>query len=437
MGISQRFHLRLTVFSWESPKIEMNLSKKLKEDEVSESMSKEGSVYIKKIGVIVACLILLNLPLLLVSTQVKSRESYQDQAAKTVAQGWGESVHFGGVVVRHGTDEFYPTGAKTHIIMETSLKKKGNFEVPVYTAKVSTNVKFVNHRIKKSKEVLLSRLEINSDSMRSLQSFQVVDVKTGKKIPLSLNPDNTKQLIAKLGVKQTSVHWQIDLVFQGTRPLVFESFADKETLVMEGDWSKPKFLESTLPSKTRLKDSHFFAQWDITALPFAAGADRTSKVIGVELLPHSTDYSKIDRAVKYGILYIAMTFLLMFLLEFLTDYKVHTVQYCMIGLSITVFYLLLLALSEEVGFDWAYLSASVATIFLVIFYLYGFIRNKKYIFICLSEQVFISGFFFLLLRLQERSFLLGSVVLFLTLAVFMLTTRQFDWSKGRFLGERS
>ncbi len=140
----------------------------------------------------------------------------------------------------------------------------------------------------------------------------------------------------------------------------------------------------------------------------------------------------IEKAVKYGILFIALTFILVFIVEFVSKAKIHPLQYGLIGLSISVFYLLLLAISETVGFDIAYLISSLAVTGLIVFYVKGFLNQKKFVRMILTEQIVLNGFFYTLLSLEESAFLIGSLGLFIALTIFMMITRKFDWYSGSF-----
>ena len=107
-------------------------------------------------------------------------------------------------------------------------------------------------------------------------------------------------------------------------------------------------------------------------------------------------------------------------------------QYGLMGLAISVFYLLLLAISESTGFDIAYGISTAAVTGLILFYIKGFIREVKFVRMILCEQLVLSGFFYLLLSLEESAFLVGTIGLFIVLTAFMAVTRKFDWYNSTF-----
>ncbi len=201
---------------------------------------------------------------------------------------------------------------------------------------------------------------------------------------------------------------------------------------MVGNWTKPKFIDEILPTDTITSSKGFEATWTLNALPKWENGSREVKSIGLNHLWISTDYSMIEKAVKYGILFIALTFILIFIVEFMSKAKIHPLQYGLIGLSISIFYLLLLAISESLGFDIAYLLSSLAVTGLIVFYVRGFLNQKKFVKMVLIEQIILSTFFYILLALEEKAFLIGSIGLFVALSVFMTITRKFDWYTGSF-----
>ncbi|RYZ83952.1 MAG: cell envelope integrity protein CreD, partial [Proteobacteria bacterium] len=205
------------------------------------------------------------------------------------------------------------------------------------------------------------------------------------------------------------------------------SNSDQDTVKILGNWTKPKFSDEILPAQSKLDQNGFEAVWNLNSLPKFEDSSRTNKTVGLTHLWVGSDYSKIEKAIKYGILFIALTFLMVFIIEMRSKIKIHPFQYGLIGISISLFYLLLLAISEVIGFDAAYAIATGAVTTLIGFYVHGFIKDKVFIRTIIAEQVLLSGFFYLLLSLEESAFLVGTLGLFMALAAFMSLTRKFDW----------
>jgi inner membrane protein len=153
----------------------------------------------------------------------------------------------------------------------------------------------------------------------------------------------------------------------------------------------------------------------------------SAAAFGVTLLSPVDTYRANDRAVKYQILFIGLTFLAFTLLELLSTLRVHAIQYLLVGFALCLFFLLLLSLSEHVGFARAYVTAAVATVALIGGYVrvvLGDTRRGLGIGALLSV---LYAFLFVLLQLEEYALLFGSIGLFFVLALVMGLTRRVNW----------
>jgi inner membrane protein len=148
---------------------------------------------------------------------------------------------------------------------------------------------------------------------------------------------------------------------------------------------------------------------------------------GVKLIPAIDEYQKIMRTAKYAIMFLALTFLAFFMTEVLTRRVIHPIQYVLIGLALVIFYTLLLSLSEQFNFNKAYWIASLATIALITLYTRSVLANNRATIIIFGILTILYGFLFIILQLQDYALLLGSIGLFVILAVVMYVTRNIDW----------
>jgi inner membrane protein len=130
-------------------------------------------------------------------------------------------------------------------------------------------------------------------------------------------------------------------------------------------------------------------------------------------------YQKSIRSAKYGILFIALTFLALLFVEFSTDSKIHVFHYLQLALGLVLFFSLLNALSEQIGFNLAYLAASLSTIALITTFLKGLIRQNKPVLLMTGLLVFLYSFIFILLTLNDYAYLAGNIGLFILLAITM------------------
>ena len=153
----------------------------------------------------------------------------------------------------------------------------------------------------------------------------------------------------------------------------------------------------------------------------------TDADFGVNLVTVADHYQKSSRSAKYAILVILFTFLSFFLNEIITKQKIHPFQYILVGFAVLVFYLLLLSISEQLGFNLAYLISAVSVITMVFLYTRSFLKSWKNSLILTMILTFSFGFIFVLMQLETYALLVGSIGLFVVLALTMFFTRKINW----------
>ncbi len=141
-------------------------------------------------------------------------------------------------------------------------------------------------------------------------------------------------------------------------------------------------------------------------------------------------YRKIERVLKYAILFILLTFGAFFLMDVLGRLQLHPVQYLLVGLGLAEFYLLLLSLTEHLGFLTAYITAALMTIGLITIYSYFVLRTARGAGIVASILILIYSYLLIVLNLETYALLTGSLLLFVLLATVMVITRNIDWNQA-------
>ena len=143
-------------------------------------------------------------------------------------------------------------------------------------------------------------------------------------------------------------------------------------------------------------------------------------------------YTQNYRAVRYGILFVAITFACFFAWEHLVrGMRLHPMQYLLVGLALATFYLLLLALSEHIGFAVSYALAAGALVALIATYISGATSNRPAAAGIGAALAVSYGLLYVILLSQDYALLFGSLLLFAILATLMLTIRRLDWAKIR------
>jgi inner membrane protein len=156
--------------------------------------------------------------------------------------------------------------------------------------------------------------------------------------------------------------------------------------------------------------------------------------VSVSLVEPVNVYAQVDRATKYGLLFVLLTFVAFFMFEFLRQLRIHPIQYGLVGLAVAIFFLLLLALSERIPFAAAYLLAATACVTLIGYYLGhvlgGWLRGAGFAGLLATLYAALYG----LLISEDNALVLGAGLLFLILAAIMVMTRRVDWYRATAAG---
>lgn len=226
----------------------------------------------------------------------------------------------------------------------------------------------------------------------------------------------------------------VRLDLKGSRRLDFVPAGKTTEVKLAGPWSDPSFDGEFLPEERKISDEGFTAVWKVLHFnrPFAqqwvennqqlSGAD-----FGINLLIPVDQYQKSIRTSKYGVLVILLTFVALFLVEITQKIRIHPFQYILIGAALTIYYTLLLSFSEHVGYNFAYMIASLATVVLVSLYSISFFQNSKLTVLFFLLLIIFYAFIFVIILQQDYSLLLGSVGLFLIVGLLMYFSRKVNW----------
>ena len=233
--------------------------------------------------------------------------------------------------------------------------------------------------------------------------------------------------------------FHIALDLQGMNQLEIVPLGQDSRLHLSGNWPHPNFLGDFLPGEHTLADQGFEASWQTSwfATDMESRFNRMMKGTGTKLPAFSVSlvqpvdhYQQNERTAKYALLFIGLTFLSFFMFELLKGLRVHPIQYALIGMGLVIFYLVLLALTEHIGFDLAYLVASLASVLLNGFYLSHVLGGPKQGVGFAALLGLVYAILFGLLQAEEAALLLGALLLFTILALVMGLTRKLDWYRA-------
>ena len=420
----------------------------------------------KAVAVVVVALILL-LPLAWLRSLVSERTALREQAIASVARGWGGRQELSGPILAipvtttsdNGltrTSDWYVLPESLTLDVELTVqderRKLGVYEVPVYVAKVHATGQFDLERA-------IARFTAGNDSIhvhpeqgrvfipigdtRGLRKVESLGVpltdaafEPGQGFPIAVL---TAPLRTDLNLSKGQHAFDMTLELAGTQSLSFMPLSHSSTVRARGNWPNPGFASGFLPIErhVRDRDGRFDATWQVMDLNRSFGAHWTQGAVavtslrdsafGIDLVQPVDLYQEVERATKYAAVFICLSFLTLFIWEHLVQRPVHPVQYGLMGMALSVFFLLLLALAEHVGFLAAYVLAAVALCVLLGIYLSGAMDSVK-------SGVGASGVFgllyallYLLVTSDDYALLAGSLGLFALLAVAMILTRKVNW----------
>lgn len=424
-----------------------------------------GSVTTKAvlIGIIV---LLLLVPLSMLKGVVSERATSRDQAYDRVAEGWGGALTFGGPMLIVPTERSVIIDDKTRIMrsdiyllpsrLDAGVQVKLDpqpryvsiYAVPVYLSTLQLQGEFdftALQPLASRPDVTYlwseSRLRLPISSVRSLREIQRADF-AGQRV--KLGPAGTGLYRGvEAHVDLTELHtspsaaFDFGAVVAGSRSVSMLPMGSATTVNLRSDWPHPSFQGAFLPVERKIDDQGFQARWQVLELNRPYGqtwqegevdeAMLTQSAFGVGLYQSVDIYQRAERAVKYALLFIALTFLTFFAWEQVTRNRLHPLQYLLVGLALSMFYLLLIALSEHIAFVVAYVVAAAALVLLIALYIAGALHSSLRGAVAGGAMALVYGLLYMLVLSEDYSLLLGAIILFVALAAVMLATRRIDW----------
>lgn len=411
-------------------------------------------------------MIILIIPMFFVSNLIMERETLQQEAILDISSKWGGSQFLVGPVLvipyKHkilvnGKESFEDHNA---YFMPEELNIKGGvvpenlnrgiYDVTVYKTDLNFSGKF--------NPPDLEALRIEKGDMMWKDSYLCIGVSDmkgikeniklkldGKEFNFSPGVDspvlNMSGLSAQIGDTDSTIlsdgaefSFRVDL--NGSQALNFAPLGKETQVNLNSSWVNPGFDGSFLPDKREISESGFTAEWKVLNLNRSYPQEWTGEkykvtdtFFGVNLLQPIEQYQKIDRSAKYAFLFIFLTFVIFFFVEVINKTRIHPIRYLLVGLALIIFYTLLLSISEIIGFENAYITASAAVVILISVYSKNFLKTwlmTGFMFLILSA---LYGFLFFTIQLQDYSLLAGSIGLFVILAILMYFSRKINYEK--------
>lgn len=421
--------------------------------------------------------ILLLIPLFWVRSVINERQSYKEQAFSDVSDMWTGSQEFiGPILIQkysylvkekiwnkekkvyelqqrrvHEEAIIRPNTLNIHGDIQTQTRQRGIYKVPVYTAALNLDGYFSNQAIfdlktKKSQGFKLGegKVIVAISDMRGIKGQPHITV---NEATYTLKPgtgykawNNGIRADIKHLVSDTELHnisFSSALSLKGSRRFDWLPTGQVSQVNLSSNWPHPSFQGRFTPEQHDISDSGFKANWSTS--PYSSDTQNLIEdcikgechsynyVMGVNFIQPVDAYTKTERSAKYGLLFIAITFAAFFLFEVIRKIAIHPIQYTMVGLSLALFFLLLISLSEHMLFGLAYSVSALACIALLTIYLSAILRSYARGIGFAIGLTALYGFIYVVISSEDFALLMGACLLFSALAAVMLMTRHVDW----------
>lgn len=407
--------------------------------------------------------LLLLIPASMIRSIVNERSERQDEAFSDIASKWGGTQHIVGPIMaipyltfaNDQSGKSVQTRRTAYLLpedltivgkVETEKRHRGIYEIPVYRANLETKGKFSKSTLQKLDIAPENFLWNEATIVMGISDLTGIDGKmalnwNGKSI--DFEPGSPYPGILESGVhikhnffndEQNDYSFSFVTAVKGSRKLQVAPIGKSTTLDLAGNWDNPSFQGEFIPVSYDLKEGNFNANWKVSNLnrnfmqTFTNdNYDLHQSSMGVDLFMPVDIYQKTERSVKYAILFIALTFLIFFFIELLNKKLFHPLQYILVGFALCLFYTLLLSFSEYLNFNAAYGIATLMTLSLITWYTATVLKSPKLGFLVGATLFILYSFIFTVIQLQDFALLMGSIGLFIVLAVTMYFSRHIDW----------
>ena len=430
-----------------------------------------------KLVALLALLVVLQVPLWMVSGLIAERSERQDDVLAGYKRGWGPAQVVAGptLIVPYGAAEasnsklsevspgsysgwarLQPSSLKLDVQLQPETRQRGLFRAEVYTAKLA-----VSGTVTLPQFALPGRTDLVADWSRARMVLGLTDPRgvsadaqlqwDGHGLPFQPEAGVAGCEVAVLGAPLAltgapgpdgaAIAFSTAVTLRGTQRFDVVPLARQTALQVSSPWPTPSFTGANLPLHQEHDAAGFRADWEeagpvaslgwqpvngctLVADVRALGSDNR---LGVELQQAVPTNLMVQRASKYGTLFVALSFLTLFLFEATAKVRVHLVQYGLIGLSMSLFALLLVSVAEPCGFAVGYVVSAAAVLVQASLYALSVLRRTQLVLMFAGLLAALFAFLYVLLSLETYALLTGSVALFVLLSAIMLATRRVGW----------
>lgn len=422
-------------------------------------------------------ILVLLIPLSYIKKLIHERSNRQEKVIKEINSKWGTEVVLYGPILKvpytYYTEKtitiknktsiekiahtnyyyFFPNQLTLESNINSEEKKRGIYNTSVYKGSNEITGEFGELKFEASisaKDILWKDASIifKTSNLKGINNevsiiikdnnYNFIPTYTDQNISyneLQLHTLETEKLQLDGKTLSGTPHFNITMNISGSEQFRIIPIGKQTFVNIKSNWKTANFVGDFLPyNSDKITEDGFYAKWKVLHInrPFpqvfhGAIPNLSKYAMGVNFKIAVDQYQQNERSAKYGFLVIGLTFLVFFLIQTISNIKIHPFQYIMIGLALLLFYTLLISISEHSSFFKAYLISSTSTVLLISLYSKSILRNIKFpLFIALSLAA-LYGFIFIIIQLENYALLVGSIGLFLILALVMYISRKIDW----------
>ncbi len=432
------------------------------------------------IGILI---IVLLIPLSFIESLIRERANRQESVVNEINEKWGNEVLLYGPILKvpyktfteklvtnsetkKVTTEtishinfayFFPEKLAINSEINPEVKKRGIYKTSVYKSAIDLTGNFTKPNFSsievENKDVMWDKATviIKTSNLKGINNQVEISVNSNSYAFVPKYEERTKNnfittdiplhkletsYLKKEELNLETQPFSIKLTVSGSEQFKIIPIGKETNLNVTSNWKTANFIGEFLPlNSDKITENGFDAKWNVLHInrPFSQEYFKNLPNLneygfGVNFKIPVDEYQKSERSAKYGFLVIALTFLIFFLIQSISKINIHPFQYLMIGLALTMFYTLLISISEHSNFLKAYLIASISVIILITLYSKSILKTIKFpLFIGISLTALYT-FIFIIIQLENYALLVGSIGLFTILAAVMYASRKIDWS---------
>lgn len=354
-----------------------------------------------------------------------SRNERNNDVSREIADNWGNVVYVDGPVIVASNDSATNIYSKRIIYdtkVETETLHRNIYEAEVFNAHVFSSGSF--DKVSLSEDTVYLKLYVNTQQIYNLRPLKIAD--QTEEWSCFENYISAPIPVVKL---VEEIDFDVEFDIRGSSGIYINQTGGNSTITISGDASNPSFAGNFLPEKRIIDGRLFNARWISNVAKSFFVEDENYNYVGVNFLLGVDRYRKVSRSLKYAFIIILLTYVSVLLAETFLKRDIPKFNYFLIGVALILFYSLLLAFVEHISFAMAYLLSSILTVALIGGYMWRMLDSRK---VGVTISVILIALYvicFIMLSLSTYALLMGSLLLFVSLAIMMYATLLLNNSK--------